>query len=511
MATYYCDPSQDFADQTGADHVGNQLYGPGGIQAAIRGTGNAIQLVAGDELHVKAETFWLDRLVWFDIDQDVSGWGIGDAVRNDNDAGGAPGDDWTGVVCETSYGTNVDQVLVQLDSPYVYGDVNNADGIENTDALGGAADPTDVDIDDSACRGIEIFTGEANEGDTVSGNIKLIGVNSAWATGRGSAYQAVLDGNSVATYCVRFDARQRWLFTNLTLKNATNYCLTSIANSLHNLFTYCIVESGGSHGINGLACRWSKVIQCIIRNHTSTGIQNMYGIGVAFSVVNTNGLDGASVSWISDFYGTLFYGNSVDNLSCGSRSEIVNCIFDGSRNGSGVKTSAVGVPTTIWGCRFTNNNQFGIEGPGAGEERNTEDWNVFYNNAQGARTGFPTGPNSDDSPATSGYVDVKYVFDFDNGIGVPFVVGETITTVGGKTGVLTAVTDGGATGALTFNQEGGGIFIDGEAITGGLGGKTADVDGTISVAADPDYTLIASAEISATGVEAEIDLFAAEA
>ena len=49
MTDYYCDLDEDtHADATGADHAGNEYTGPAGLQAAIRGTGNATALAAGD-------------------------------------------------------------------------------------------------------------------------------------------------------------------------------------------------------------------------------------------------------------------------------------------------------------------------------------------------------------------------------------------------------------------------------------------------------------------------------
>ena len=96
MTTYYC----DLGESTFADVVGdtnNPYTGPAGLQAAVRGTGNATSLTGSDTLKCKG-TGDLSRLVLLHCPSDVSAWAPGDAVGNDV----GDGDDWTGVVVQAN-------------------------------------------------------------------------------------------------------------------------------------------------------------------------------------------------------------------------------------------------------------------------------------------------------------------------------------------------------------------------------------------------------------------------
>jgi parallel beta-helix repeat protein len=75
----------------------------------------------------------LGSVVDMDCDADVSGWAVGDVVRNNNAGGGAKGDHWTGKIIAMGYGGS-DHCYVRLDDTYVVANVtdNLADGIENT-------------------------------------------------------------------------------------------------------------------------------------------------------------------------------------------------------------------------------------------------------------------------------------------------------------------------------------------------------------------------------------------
>ena len=92
--TYYCNLSEGtFADATGdpdGDGAGDIYTGPAGFMAALRGTGSATVLAAGDTLWL-CGTGDLQRLILMDCDgTDVSAWGVGDVVQNGDDDGGTP-------------------------------------------------------------------------------------------------------------------------------------------------------------------------------------------------------------------------------------------------------------------------------------------------------------------------------------------------------------------------------------------------------------------------------------
>ncbi|GAG43516.1 unnamed protein product, partial [marine sediment metagenome] len=99
--TFNLDPAADFDGTVdGTDQVGEELTGPGGFQAAIRGLGSAPTLTSDDTLVIKAGTMAIDRLILMECDADVSGWNIDDVVQNGDDDGGTPGAEWTGVVVQ---------------------------------------------------------------------------------------------------------------------------------------------------------------------------------------------------------------------------------------------------------------------------------------------------------------------------------------------------------------------------------------------------------------------------
>ena len=192
MPIYYCDLGQDFIPKSGADKVGNQLLGPAGLQAAIRGdgAGPVTQLVAGDTVEIKG-TGDISLLVDITCGKDVSAWAAGDRVR-DNTAGAH----WTCIVAqefdEVPTGlTDNTHLLVQLDDTCTYDDLNDnqGDGIENQTA----ADNTTISA--VACPGIYV---DGYSGDEITGYIRVIGVSVAWAIPEdgnlGTTYQAILDG-----------------------------------------------------------------------------------------------------------------------------------------------------------------------------------------------------------------------------------------------------------------------------------------------------------------------------
>jgi len=412
MTAYYCDLAADFADRSGVDHVGNGYTGPGGLRAALMGTGLATALAAGDILYLK-DTAHLTRLVLLDIDRDVSGWGIGDTVRNDNDAGGSPGDDWTGKVVEVNYQSNNDQVLIQLDSPGDEDDVNTADGIENTSAGGGGSDPTDADIDSKACTGI-IWDGAS--GDTVTGAIHVIGCDASWVA---RADQAVLDGDGDATNCLSLRSGGSHLahvhFKNLTLQNATSHNFTP--NSRNADYLHCRrvkSVSAGSDGWYGVYTSYSRFIQCAFDNNTADGIDFIVtGNHYHYCRFVGNGGWGFQECYSQTLLNKcLIHDNASGGVVFSSHcNTLLNCVLDGTDgSGNGVFISTDDVGQTILACRICNHAAYGIDKTTANDESSFEDWNVFDSNTSGdlnqitsGRHSYGDGANHIANPGDDGY------------------------------------------------------------------------------------------------------------
>ena len=179
MTDYYCDLSLNFEDididnpsANPSDSPGAFVYtGPGGFQAAIRGTGRANQMLAADTLYLKG-TADLSKLVQIVCDNNIGAggqeWLIGDTVA---DNGG--GTTWIGTICEMEVGGANTTLLTQLTTG-TFEDVANGDGIQNT---------TQVETDTIAAQGQITCPGiktDGVSGGEETGSLKFIGVNADW-------------------------------------------------------------------------------------------------------------------------------------------------------------------------------------------------------------------------------------------------------------------------------------------------------------------------------------------
>lgn len=344
MTAYYCDlGAGTFVDRSGVDGTTNVLTGPAGLQAAIRGTGAATPLAAGDTIYLKG-TADLTRLLWFDCNAvDVTGWQIGDPVENYD----AP-KDWSGVIVQLNYGAT-DRILVWLDEGYTYNSVTTGDGIKNT-AVG--ADPAYVDPITSRNRvGIEIDTAS---GTVADGFIKFIGVNSSWVndgtrfvfTGgnedrRGidvkknriwienGEFTALGAGTSYGGLYINTSSGVNCQYVNLYF-HANNRCVSVVAGSYAH-FIGCIFD-GGDYGISGGMAEL-YVHYCKFKDQTVAAITT-----------------GAGESQVSD---CLFQGCAI-GIAITDDIVVQNCTFIGvvgAPAGIGIDYD-YGGQTAISGCRF---------------------------------------------------------------------------------------------------------------------------------------------------------------
>ena len=401
-ATYYCDLAADYTDATGVDHAGNQYTGVGGLQAAIRGTGNATALAAGDTLYLKCATGNLGRLVVMDCGADVSatglGWALGDEVRNKDGAG----DDWTGVICQLSVGADVQTILVELDAAYTSAVVADADGIENT-TQSESCDP----LDSHSCPGIQVDTAS---GDLVSGSINFVGCAADWSTGNGDTdYCATLDAQSVATNVIKCDGSNSdylW-FENLILANATaaNFD-TNASNMSACRFRFVVSDNAGTNAWNALYVKYSVWEHCIASGATLRGFYQADQSRLVSCVATGNGYDGFSLNNYCAVVGCVAEGNGDDGIETnGPAHTIAGCIIDGNTD-DGIILGAADY-TEIVHCRITNNGNYGIRQEDAADGAIGEDYNVFYLNATAHRLNIVAGANSRTAAnaAECGYID----------------------------------------------------------------------------------------------------------
>lgn len=391
-STYYCDLTADFVDRTGADSGANVYTGPCGFQAAIRGTGNATALDKGDVLWLEG-TATLCRMVKLTCGKDVSGWTIGDTVADNN--GGA---EWTGKLCQTNVGGNT-LILVQTDVAYEQNDITLGSGINNSTAV----DTTTLSA--KACEGILCDTGEGTAADGL-----------IWARGTtdltdaaNNLGQAVLEAASAgtnATNCFKTPtAFDFWRLSYLTMQNATGDGFdANTASNYSWIIDHCLFKDNGGHGCDAYSLNYSILFRCISRGNGDRGANSVYQNSICIACVfsgNTGyGLrlynGGAAI-------GCLAYENGDDNflLTVNKGVGAVHCVADGSTGGSGFHLSSGNV--CVFGCRATNNNQYGLESDAV--TSHLEDFNVIDGNGVNPRSATITaGPNSDDNPADDGYV-----------------------------------------------------------------------------------------------------------
>jgi len=344
MTDYYCDLSEGtFADRTGADSSANVLTGPAGFQAAIRGTGNATALAAGDTLYLKG-TGDQSRLVWLDVDTDVSSWPLNASVRNDT---GSP-DEWIGVVVQVNYKSNNDQILVWLNDGFTESDIDLSHGIYYS------VGPWNQGLDAKDTKGIEIDTNSGSTGSPIS----FVGVNSSWAE---DGTQATLDGNDLANANIT-NAGKDWLnFRNTTSKDSAGNAFeaTSAATECH--FANCIADNPATGGFeyNGGYWQWSTFYRCKAFGFTTYGWRvyqtSLFGCAAWGGTGGCTGmyLNASAASNCVAFEQADGYGVNMLNGS-----QLVNCVLDANKYGLTLTDDA----QQIVGSRITNNTTYGIAG-----------------------------------------------------------------------------------------------------------------------------------------------------
>jgi len=342
MTNYYCDLGASWSDNAGTS-TDSPYTGPAGLQAAIRGTGSATALGAGDTLYIKG-TGDLSRLVWLDVNTDVSSWSLGESVRNDT---GDP-DEWVGIVAEVGYGGNNDQILIWLNDGFTEDDVDLSHGIYK-------AGPWNCGLDAKDTRGIEIDTNSGSSGSPIS----LVGVNSAWTE---DGTQAILDADGLANVNVTNSGRDYFHFRNLIGKDSAGnaFQATSAATECH--FANCAADNPATGGFEyaGGYWQWSTFFRCKAFGFTTYGFR-VYQTSL-FGCVTYGGTGGSAVGMY------LNAGSAVECVSYkqdggyGAQllngSQLVNCVLDANKYGLTLTDDG----QQIIGCRITNNTTYGIAG-----------------------------------------------------------------------------------------------------------------------------------------------------
>ena len=397
MTDYYCDMEADFVDAAGTDNGANVYCGPGGVQAAIRGTAAATALAAGDTLYLKG-TAHLTKWVGVGTTNDHAAWACGDVVR-DNGGGAVL---WAGVIGQSQVGASNKAFLVQLDIGYDFDSINDnkASGISNTTRAD--TDPTIVTV---VCDGISVDT---NSGSSAAGQIAFVGVNAAWAN---DGTQAIFDADGDATYCL-FDANMDYLyFENLTCENATSDGIGQSGNPVKCMLINCRLNNNGGSGMGGYF-QYTKAFKTQFNSNSATGLYLAWNdtACVACEMID-NGADGwlQYTSGMAVAIGCLAHDNASEQMNhAGAAAGVVavNCVFDGENDTTSSDGLITEAQSLIIGNRFTHNDgagKYGLLADPAGYA-GYEDYNVFFDNTSTVDTGFRGGAN-DVNAAEDGYVD----------------------------------------------------------------------------------------------------------
>jgi len=384
--TYYCDLEADFADHDGSNTTDQVLTGPGGLQAAIRGTGSAPTLSAGDTLLCKgsAKLNMLAELVCgVDVGSGGLGWAVGDIVQ-DNDTG----NEWQGKICEVDVGASGDVILVQLDNDSWDGTnivVGDGHGIYNV------TQDEQTTLDSVSLNGI---TWDGNAGDTTSGNIKLFGVNSSWQTytdGDGASCQAVLDGlDCNNSLYVPASGRNFIEFRNFSFINAdgdanSDGVGTATNSSSHWIFDHCIFDNNNRYSVYGLYLSRSQFLHCIFSNNSEDGIywpkESFFFACLAYG----NSSEGFNLHYHNTLYTCVAYKNTGHNVyPYGQCNRLLNCITDDSASNYGIYFRDGSNSCACIGVRSTNNALWGFHCAADHDESIITDYCLAYGNTAGS-------------------------------------------------------------------------------------------------------------------------------
>jgi hypothetical protein len=389
VATYYCDPSGNFATaDNGTNNTGSEWLGPYGLQKAFD------TVAAGNTLLVKGGSGGTDcnlkRLVLLTVGTDKTGtWAVGDALRNDS----GDGDDWTGILCEISATTILTETITGD-----YDDIAAADGVENTTR-------TDtVTCSAKECPGIVDDTQNGSLGSRVI----YTGTDSSW-NARGA--QCVIDGGNVAARCLAVAGMDYKTLEYFTLKDATTENIGRTAGDCDRWRIYHCKFDGNSHSTyasNLGYWRFSMIRLCQFLNATNFGTGA--GLICKYELCLSKGNGGAGF-YLSGSYPELIDCVSAENTGDGVEvrgdyTYIVGCVFN-ANGGDGADIKSGNEQVTIRCCRFTNNTGYGIRDDSGNTADNEEDWCYFEDNTAGNRLNIAAGANSDSDNADTdeGYVD----------------------------------------------------------------------------------------------------------
>lgn len=201
---------------------------------------------------------------------------------------------------------------------------------------------------------------DGNSGNTVNGHISYIGVNSS---GVEDKTRYVIDGNSAAVNCLKFNAIDYIYFKHLHVKNATGDGIgrASVCNYLG--FENILSVDNGADGISCDLFYYSLFVDCGCSNNNVTGFSNLFYAKVIRGVASDNGAYGFQVVTRSVLCNCMSISNNETGvLLTGTSNAIIGGVIDGHDSG-GVFGQNAATGNVIISCRITNNSGYGVLNP----------------------------------------------------------------------------------------------------------------------------------------------------
>lgn len=230
------------------------------------------------------------------------------------------------------------------------------------DALDGTNGTMPAAGDTILCKGTDNITSSVtfnagNAGDSTSGTLNIIGVNSSWTN---DGTQAKIDAGGNATDCINLNGVDYLHIENLeagnTDKASENNGVTYGGSSYYNVFINCYFHDcyDGFYGYD--YTRYNHFFRCRFSNNARTGCYSMRDCDFFFCRFDNNVSKGAD-GYSSTFFECIAHDNGGDGFyNYGGK--YINCASYGN-SGDGFQHDYVVVSSFV-NCRSVNNSSYGF-------------------------------------------------------------------------------------------------------------------------------------------------------
>lgn len=401
MTTYYCDLDQDWADATGdpdGDGTGDVYKSPAGFQDAIRGTGSATAMEAGDTLYLKGTSGHVGKFVQITTNDEEADWVRGDSLQND----GGGGDTWQGEIVDVLTADTVFLVWLTVgDFDAMVAD--QGDGIANTTRANTGT------FAGSGAPGVSIDTASG----TAASRLKIIGcADDAGYTVDGT--RAVLDGNDMAVNCIIGGGAVDYIWLeNIEMSQATAAGSGDQNDGQNWAWNNCTSHDNGGSGWDCDHSQGTVWVRCQSYSNSSFGFEVVdTSTQFWFCLAKDNSDDGwnSNTNFFSrTFIGCISHNNAGYGIYLNFYDRVVHCVVDENDDDGIYVDGSFG--SVVIGNRLTDNGKdttgYGLN---AASGAVLYGWNFLLNNDSGPTTGNVhaisyNGAATNETAGTVGYTD----------------------------------------------------------------------------------------------------------